>query len=360
MSCKSCFEETEKRVKKLQKELVKKKVDALVIQDTTDLFYLTGLELSAGFLLISPKEILLLVDGRYIEAAAKGPLPSKLVSDEAVEEFFAKEKVSLAAFDGQKLSYSKAEELKTKHPVTWISLEGVTKRFRMVKSSKELELLANSAALLWEGFLYIESILKEGIEEKDVIRLFTIFCLEKGAEGLSFDPIIAFGEGSAMPHYKSGSRKLKKGDVVLIDIGVYLQGYASDMTRVLFFGEKNPQLAKFLELTKAAQKAALDLIRPGVKIGALDEAARKVYKAAGVEEYFVHTLGHGIGLEVHEYPRIRFQGVDSDLELEEGMVFTVEPGLYLPGVGGVRYEDTVAVQKEGYLNFFEENHSFPI
>jgi Xaa-Pro aminopeptidase len=190
------------------------------------------------------------------------------------------------------------------------------------------------------------------VVEKELAKRFEIFCLENGAEGLSFSPIIAFGPNSAMPHYRSQDAQLKKGDVVLIDIGVVCDGYHSDMTRVLFFEQEDPYLSKLYEIVKRAQHSALQMCRPGTKMGQLDRAARSVMKEEGVEELFIHSLGHGIGLEVHEFPRIKFDGEDKDVVLETGMVFTVEPGLYVPGTGGVRYEDTILITDAGYENFY--------
>jgi Xaa-Pro aminopeptidase len=194
--------------------------------------------------------------------------------------------------------------------------------------------------------------LKKGITEKEVARRFEIFCLEKGAEGLSFTPIIAFGKNGAMPHYRSQDVVLKEGDAVLIDIGVVLDNYHSDMTRVLFYKKKNRYLSHLYEIVKKAQKNALKLCRPGVKLKELDLAARKVMREEKVEDLFLHSLGHGIGLQTHEFPRIKYNGDDRDVVLQSGMVFTVEPGLYVPGKGGVRYEDTIVITPSGYKNFY--------
>jgi Xaa-Pro aminopeptidase len=212
--------------------------------------------------------------------------------------------------------------------------------------------MRNSANLLWRGFEFIQSSLKVGVTEKEISKKFEIFCLEQGGEGLSFEPIIAFGASSAMPHYRSQNVPLTADRIVLVDIGVKLDGYHSDMTRCLFFGKEDPYLSRLYEITQKAQRSALAECRPGQTVKQIDLAARHVYKKEGVEELFVHSLGHGIGLEVHEYPRIKFDTEDKDLVLEEGMVFTVEPGLYVPGVGGVRYEDTIVITSDGYENFY--------
>jgi Xaa-Pro aminopeptidase len=148
---------------------------------------------------------------------------------------------------------------------------------------------------------------------------------------------------------------LKKGDLVLIDIGVTVDHYRSDMTRVVFYQEADPELERLYQINKEAQGAALQECRPGTRLGALDRAARAVMQTHGVEPLFVHSLGHGIGLETHEYPRLKWDNEDKDLVLEPGMVFTVEPGLYIPEKGGVRYEDTIRITEDGYVNFYPDS-----
>ena len=151
-----------------------------------------------------------------------------------------------------------------------------------------------------------------------------------------------------MPHYKTGDAVLKDGDIVLIDIGVSLNHYHSDMTRVVFFGKPSSELKKLYAVVQESQEAALKICKPGTAVAALDQAARSVMKRENVEKYFVHSLGHGIGIETHEFPRIKDGGEDGKVLLKEGMVITIEPGLYLPGIGGVRYEDMVLITKDGY------------
>jgi Xaa-Pro aminopeptidase len=347
MTYNSCFRKN--KISSLQSSLEDK---ALLLEDPTDLYYLTGLNLSAGQLWLSSKEALLLVDGRYIESAGKAPCKALLLSSKEIKDFLLRNKVKHVKFDGAKTSFERAQALQKKHPdISFSSQPFATKDLRLIKEPSELESLQKSADLLWGGFLYIQTLLCEGISEKEVATKFTVFCLERGAERLSFDPIIAFGEGSAMPHYRAGDRKLKKGDVILIDIGVSCDNYHSDMTRMLFYGAKNPTLAKWYDIVLEAQKASLDLCKAGLHIKELDIAARAVFKKHQVEEYYVHSLGHGVGLEVHEFPKIRFDALEGDLTLKPGMVFTIEPGLYLPGTGGIRYEDTIFITEDGYTSF---------
>lgn len=362
MSLSKCLQKKEddfqRRISHLQKELEGKSWQAWLIEDPLDLYYLTGESFSVGSLWIAQEKVLLLVDQRYLEKAKQTlQIPVSLKSDEASSQFLSQNAVQKVAFDANKTTVSRLHEMEKKNKLEWIPFCSITVERRKVKSVLELELIRKSAEILWEGYLYIKTILKEGILEKEVAKKFEVFCLQKGADGLSFQPIIAFGENSALPHHRAGDRALKRGDVVLIDIGVFFQKYASDMTRVLFFKEVDPFLLRWLDLTKLAQKAAMNLCAPGVKVSELDLAARSIFKQEGVESYFVHSLGHGVGLEVHEDPRIRF---DQENLLKTGMVITLEPGLYLPGKGGVRYEDMVVITDTGYENLFPLDEAFII
>src|SRR3972149_7539806 len=350
------------RIHKVQAALKEQRAELCLITNPVDLYYLTGLNLSSGKLLVHPKLSLLFVDGRYIQVAEeKRAVPAVLDEADALLRFCERTEAKKIIFDPKATSFLQYQQFK-------MQIEGFQKksrlrlslipdqiffqRMRLIKDAGELKALQRSAALLWKGYQHILRILKPGITEKDVAREFEIYCLQEGAEKLAFDPIIAFGPNSAMPHYRAGKAKWKKNQIVLIDIGVVLNQYHSDMTRTILPANCDPFLQKMYDTVLQAQQAALKMCRPGVKIGQLDLAARKVMKCMKLEPFFLHSLGHGIGLETHEFPRIRAVGADSDVQLEEGMVITVEPGLYVAGKGGGRYEDTIAITKNGYVNFF--------
>jgi Xaa-Pro aminopeptidase len=344
-------------LKHLQNALKKEKFDACLIEQPLELFYFTGLKLSAGRLLVHSTDALLLVDGRYLQVAEKSSYKTSLDHPEKFLSFCRSHRIQRLGFDGRHTSYD--HFLRLKH---WQKKEGVKIRLvpltsffkaaRAIKDKDEIQKLQKSAALLWKGFQFIRGSLKKGIKESELSKRFEIFCLERGADRLSFEPIIAFGPNSAMPHHRSGETRLKEGDIVLIDIGISFDNYHSDMTRVLFYKKENPYLRRLYEIAKRAQQSALKLCRAGVKIKQLDMAARQVMCEENVEDLFVHSLGHGIGIEVHEYPRIKFDSEDKDVVLKSGMVFTIEPGLYVPNIGGVRYEDTVVITPTGHKNFY--------
>lgn len=326
-------------------------VDALIIEKPIDLLYLTGLNLSLGTLVITKKGGQLFVDGRYIEFAKKhAPCHVELTTVQAVTA--ALKSHSHIGFDSVETSYARWKELEK---LAGKKLKPVTKptdSIRAIKSPEELKELKKSATLLWKGFEYIKKQLKVGITEKEVASRFEVFCLQQGASSMAFEPIVAFGKNTAYPHYRPQQARLKKGDTVLVDIGVIVNHYNSDMTRTFFFGKPDPRVVTLHAVVKEAHDAALKICKPGIPLGDLDKAATDVIKRAGLEKYITHSLGHGVGLEIHEFPRIKHKGIDGDQILREGMVITIEPGLYWEGVGGCRYEDTIVVTKKGYENWY--------
>ncbi len=351
-----------KRIQKARKVLKEQKVDAIWSSDPITIFYLTGLDFSAGVLLLKADNALLFVDGRYFTIAQeKSPCPVFLHTEDNMKNAFSHS--MRVVFDSSIFNYQAWQNLNRSFE-KWEKAQNISlhlvpifapfQMIRFIKEEEEILSLKRSAELNQKGFYHLLSLLREGIEEKELAREFAIFCLKNGADGLSFDPIIAFGVNTCYPHHKSGQAKLKKNDIVLMDLGVTLNHYCSDMTRTFFFKEKDPELNRIYSVVEKAQKKALRLCKPGIFIGDLDKAAREEMKKSNLEAFFPHSLGHGIGLEIHEYPRIKWDSESRDIVLECGMVFTVEPGIYLPEKGGVRYEDTIVITEHGYDNFYKD------
>lgn len=344
-----------KRVKNFRKTFLGYGVDAFLIQNPTDIFYFTGIKLSKGKLFIAQRNSILCVDGRYTELAKKNsPFPVKALDDESLRKLFGSsswKEMQVMGFDTS-ISFAEHKKLKTFFSQLKKKLKGCDfpiQKERAIKDGRELLLIKKSADLLWKGFLHVRKHLKVGITELELAQIFEFYSKKNGAEVLSFEPIIAFGAHAALPHYRCGSRKLKKGDVVLLDIGVVLNGYSSDMTRTLFFGEVPKKIQELNDVVQKTHQEVLKHIRPGIEVAELDHIARKVMGKK--EKHFLHSLGHGIGLDVHEYPLISKK--TEKVKLEAGMVITIEPGLYLPGIGGVRHEDMIVVTKTGYQNLFK-------
>jgi Xaa-Pro aminopeptidase len=351
-----------KRLNSLKQKLKEFSCDAVLIEDQINLFYLTGQCVSVGALVVSDQETAFLVDNRYFEICSqKAPCPVVLSDQTSLPKLLAStlfSSIRMLGFDTENTSFKRYQELKKSveeipertHKIQLMPLDNPVRHLRMIKDEEELAILKKAAELGSQGFDYLCTLLKEGISETEMAIELEIFWKKRGSKGVAFDPIIAFGANSSMPHYRAGPAKLKKGMPVLIDIGVNDHHYHSDMTRVLFFGEPPADIRKIYSIVEEAQQAALSLCRPGTLIGKLDEAAREIIAAHGYAAYFSHGLGHGVGLEIHEEPAIRNKPPYKEMPLQPGMVITIEPGIYLPGIGGVRLEDSIAITYAGYDN----------
>lgn len=348
------------RVQKLQKTIQELGCDALLIDDPLNTLYLTGLNLSAGKLLIHANGAYLIVDNRYFELCQKtSPFPVLPEGNFSFEVHLARPDLTFIktlGFDSENTSYKNYLEMEKcvkkaieqNRKLTLIPLDNPVKKQRMIKDPSEIAILREAASLGSKGYDFVCSFLKEGISESEVALELEIFWKKQGSKALAFEPIIAFGANSSMPHYRAGNERLKKGHVVLIDIGVNYRHYHSDMTRVLYFGEPDEKIRRIFSIVEEAQKAALKICRPGTLIGEVDAAARDHIASKGLGENFTHSLGHGIGLEIHEFPILRNSPPYKEMPLEAGMVITIEPGIYLPGIGGVRLEDSIVITEKGY------------
>lgn len=339
------------RIERVQKALQGMSCNALLVDDPVNLYYLTGINLSAGKMVVHENGAHLFVDGRYLQIAEKlSPVPVTLTSQEQnhFQDYLRDlPSIQILAFNSETTSYSTYNELKKNlDPIALLAVDNPIKKMRAIKDDEEITLLRQAALLGNQGFDYICSLIKENISESELATELEIFWKRKGAKGVAFDPIVAFGPNSAMPHYRAGQSRLKKGEHILIDIGVNLDHYHSDMTRVVYFHEPDPKINEIYEIVKKAQLTAISLCRPGVLVSDLDHAARQVIADHGYGEFFNHSLGHGVGLEIHEWPPIRASS--KDIILKKGMVLTIEPGIYLPGIGGVRLEDTLLITYDSY------------
>ncbi|MBA3722010.1 MAG: aminopeptidase P family protein [Parachlamydiaceae bacterium] len=348
-----------KRIKALSEILKSIPCDALLVENPTNLLYLTGLDLSTGKLLITSTGATLLVDGRYIETCLKySPCPVHLIDKMSLKDAIRSNPISTMAFESDKTMHHEflnlqklIDELRQESvDVTLTHVESPVQKMRLIKDDDEIKILAEAARLGYEGFEFVVANLKEGITEEELALELEYFWRKKGAKKVAFDPIIAFGPNGSMPHYRAGESKLQKNQSVLIDIGVTWKHYHSDMTRVIFFGEVSEEIQKIYKIVEEAKQAAISLCKPGTLIGDLDKSARHIISSKGYGEYFTHSLGHGIGLDVHEIPTLRSKGPFINTPLEPGMVITIEPGIYLPDIGGVRLEDTIVITKNGFTN----------
>jgi len=329
---------------------------ACLLEEPIDLYYFTGLSLSAGSLLIAPNASALFVDGRYYAIARKcSPLEVHLKEGENLKNYLKQKKVDFIAVDSSKMSVDAFEQKKKEFlEIRWVTIPYLTRALRSIKDPEELAKLRRSAHLTKQAFIFAKQALKEGVSELEIAWKFESFCREHGASRMAFEPIVAFGDHCAFPHHHSTNRKFRHKEGVLFDVGCVIDSYASDMTRTVIPMDAPEKIQRIGEIVKQAQAAACNLCKPGIKVKELDEAAREVLRKGGLEEYFTHSLGHGIGLETHEFPRLTSKGMEGETVLQEGMVITIEPGLYLPEIGGARHEDTVIVTKDGMENLYQD------
>lgn len=348
------------RIKKAQQLLEKKHLDALIVDNPIDLYYLTSLSLSLGRLVISKDEVALFVDGRYFEACKKAnPCSVYLTKGYGKESTFGswQHLKGQLGFDAAFTSVRHFRELEnvTSHLGQLVPLNDPIKELREIKDQEEIVLLKKACDLGSNGYDFVLTLLKEGISEAEVAAELEIFWKKQKGQRIAFESIIAFGENSAYPHHRSGERKLKRGDCVLIDIGVVVQNYHSDMTRVVFFGSPDPEIVHIYNIVKEAQQRALESCHSGITAKEVDRAARDFIIQEGYGSHFTHGLGHGVGLEIHELPVLKQDDPYGNKTLVDGMVVTVEPGIYLPGKGGVRIEDSIVITKQGYTDLTQRS-----
>ncbi len=328
-------------------------LDAFLATSLPDVRYLSGFTGSSGALFVGaePPDVFF-TDGRYrlqienelapdLEAViAQGP-PWKAAVQAARERGMAR-----LGFGRAHLTVADWEMWREAAPPEPVGVDGWVEELRAIKSAAEIDALRRAAGIADRAFGAVLAFVRPGIEERSLARELERLLLEEGAERPSFETIAAFGERSALPHARPTGRRLARGEVALLDFGAVVDGYHSDMTRTVSCGSPPAGLDAVYGVVLAAQQAAIGGLRAGLSGREADALARDVIEAAGFGERFAHSLGHGIGLEVHERPRL---SRTSDDVLEADMVVTVEPGIYISGIGGVRVEDDVVIRPDGAL-----------
>lgn len=331
----------------------KRSLDAVLVTTPRDVSYLSGFTGEDSFLLFSRRWCVLLTDGRYTEQAGKECEGIDVFTRtggmaKAVGTCLKGRRVRRLGVQADALTLAWRDTLdKAVGGRTLVPLSSMTSTCRMVKDDGEVKAIRKAIRIAQSSFQELIAGGAKGLEglaEREVAANLEYLMRCAGADGASFETIVAAGPGSSQPHYRPGSRRLRKGDAVLIDWGARVGGYCSDLTRVLFLRRIPPKFKEIYPVVLEAQQRAVDAIRPGRRCSTIDAAAREVIDEAGFGPHFVHSLGHGVGRDVHEAPAL---GRSVSLPLRRGMVVTVEPGIYLPGVGGVRIEDDVLVTPNG-------------
>lgn len=334
----------------LSARLPELRADALLVTRLPNVRYLTGFTGSSAQLLVTGSEAVFFTDPRY-EEQARRQVPDvrrHIYRWKEVPGIFARVSRELGAermaFESADVTYQTYRQLQESADLELVPVSDVVEGLRRTKDPEEVELIGRAQEATDEAFDRVLAKLVEGVTEREVALELEQAMRFGGAEKTAFDTIVAFGENAAEPHHGPSDRPLARGDVVKMDFGCVVDGYNSDMTRTVAFGEPDPRLREIHDVVLRAQQAGIAAVRAGIRGGDADEAARSVIREAGHADHFGHSLGHGVGLEVHEAPGLR---AGSDEELPEGAVVTVEPGVYVPGLGGVRIEDMVVVTADG-------------
>jgi len=341
-----------KRIERLRQELEKLGLDAFLVQQPENRRYLTGFTGSAGTVIVTAEAALLLVDFRYTEQAGKQAPGFEVVQiKDALEKelppFLERLGGKRWGFESAFVTVAQYEKLRPTFEAAGIALEGVenlVERLRAVKDEEELALLRQAIRLTDEAFAHFLEWVRPGVSESEAAWEIEKYIREHGGEGLAFPTIVGSGPNGAMPHHQAGERLLQPGEPIVVDMGAVCGGYHADMTRTIVLGEPDDQFWSIYNLVKEAQERAEAGIRAGMPCAEADRLAREVIEAAGYGERFGHGLGHGVGLGTHEPLRLSALSTDT---LPAGATVTVEPGIYLPGWGGVRIEDVVWVQENG-------------
>jgi Xaa-Pro aminopeptidase len=337
-----------------QKRLRSLKIDAYWVTHSPDLFYLSGFGAEGCWGLVGRGPAALFTPVLVAEQAASLAKGFEVVQLKKLSEAYSNVATSLAKKQWRKVGYDPyrvpeaaivAMRKATGKKVQWVPAPGAVGALRLRKDSKELEALRAAGHAVAKGFAYIRKIARPGLRECDLAAEFEWYIRKHGATKASFDSIVASGENSAYPHYLTGDRILRRNDIVLCDLGALVDGYCSDLTRTFFLGTISSMGHRVYDTVARAQELAIQAVKPGAKASQIDRIARDEIERTGYGRRFIHSTGHGVGVEVHEAPWI---GPNSPGVLEPGMVLTVEPGVYLPGWGGVRIEDTLLVTKTGY------------
>jgi Xaa-Pro aminopeptidase len=337
------------RLKRLRRRISESDVAALVVTHLPNIRYLSGFSGSAGILIVALNHATLLTDGRYaiqapdeVKSSGVHAIIPPCPMIEAASEFLISRKKRQVAFDPTQFTVAQHTAMRRAagRSVSWLSASGWVEDLRLLKSPSEIAKMRAAARLISKVFEQVVPLIRPGVTELDLAAEIDYRMRKLGASGPSFETIVASGPRAALPHARPTSKRLRRNELVVLDAGAILADYCSDMTRTVFVGRATNQVKMWYRAVLEAQQAGIAACGPEVEWAEPDAAARRVLESQGLGKYFVHSTGHGVGLEIHEAPRL---AKGQKAKLQAGMVVTIEPGIYVEGVGGIRIEDDVAI-----------------
>lgn len=349
------------KIKWLRDKLKQLDMQGMIISNPINIKYLTNIE-AEGTLLITRKENLYITDGRYVESANSSitiddeiiVCDVRSISNEDYENFFVF--CENVGFEENDITYAEYKRIMHTYKVNnLVETEYIIERQRMIKDEEEICKIKKACEITDKCFEHLLSYVKKGMTEKQIALEIENFYIENGAEGNSFDPIVATGPNSSMPHSIPTDRKIQSGDVILIDMGCKYQGYCSDMTRTIFMDYMPKEVKEVYDLVLKNQELTHRELKDGGNIRIISKAVENDFK---LHDYLlIHSIGHGVGLEIHELP---YMSTKSDKLLKDNMVLSNEPGIYVPGQFGIRIEDTVQITKNGCINLTKSTKNYTI
>jgi Xaa-Pro aminopeptidase len=337
------------RLESFREKLTEKELDAALVSKPENYAYLSGFTGSSAFLLITQRDAILITDFRYIEqATAQAPLFEVVQYQDTIistlDSLINSKGIFALGFEGAFLTYEKYIQFKEKLNIKeFVSMGNLIENLRIIKDFDEINLIKEAVRISDKAFSHVLQYIKPGITEIEIAAEIEYFMKKQGASGSSFETIVASGKRSAMPHASASEKKLEQGDAVILDFGALYRGYRSDITRTVFIGSPDKELLKIYNVVLEAQSRSLEGAHKGLTGKEVDQIGREFIKRAGYGNSFGHGLGHGVGLEIHEEPRLSPMG---NIRLENGMTVTIEPGIYISGLGGVRIEDLIVISDD--------------
>ena len=347
------------RLKRFLKIIENNNIDALLVTGIPNIRYISNFTGEDGFLLGVGTEVYLIVDSRFTMQAKsevrkginvveyKGRLPLFL------QQMLISKKTHWLGIEKSRINYSLYSSLESIPFLKIVPTNDLVEEMRIVKDKEEIETMKRAFKSSTKSFNEVLPFIKEGVSEKDIAAELEFRFRKNGGEKPSFDTIVASGERGAFPHGVASDKKIKANEPIVIDFGLFYHGYATDTTRTVVLGKPNDEFKKVYQIVKDAQALGRDVVKSGVKACDVDKIVRDFIKEKKYGDFFTHGLGHGVGLEIHENPSVN---ESSTFTLEDNMVITIEPGIYLQGKFGIRIEDTILVTKEGYVNFVGITH----
>lgn len=337
------------KLEKLRQALIKYNIDAMIISSPINRRYLTGFTGSAGVAIVSQNDAHFITDFRYTKQATEQATDFTVIEHKQLIELEIRDQLNAlnikrVGFEKNHLTYATYEQYRQLFAVELVPISDLVEEQRLIKTDEELTILKKAANIADAAFTHIQNYIKPGVKEIDIANELEFFMRKQGATSSSFDIIVASGYRSALPHGVASSKEIQNGELVTMDYGALYNGYCSDITRTVAVGEIDEQLKTIYDTVLEAQLRGVAGIKPGMTGKEADALTRDYISEQGFGSYFGHSTGHGLGMEVHEGPGLSYR---SNIKLVPGMVVTVEPGIYIPNVGGCRIEDDIIITETG-------------